>query len=356
MAAFASPIRPAMTRILEFVISIAIVVVLFLGIGALLPSHARVERKVELGNPITQVYDTLNGLKKFNVWQPWVALDKQAKYTIEGPEFGPGAKVRWNSYLQKALGQGSIEIVESVPEESVKMALDNNWRGSNKTWTMFIEQNSQTNAVTVRWVVDVDYGWDILGRYAGLYLNGRVGELMNEGLGRLASFMATVPNADYSQVDVQLVDVAPLQWAFVGVSVPAAPRKWDEAEVKMDEAMQEVAQYISKNKLEALGPGRRYINVLGEETNDFSMGFPVAANTAPLVGHVQQAPFYAGRALTTEYRGHRVGLSKPRDMLKAYALTHGYEFDRDLAGSWEEWLPDPEDGSGTTTRLYVPIR
>ena len=56
-----------------------------------------------------------------------------------------------------------------------------------------------------------------------------------------------------ARVDVQLVDVAPLQWAFVGVSVPAAPRKWDEAEVKMDEAMQEVAQYISKNKLEALG-------------------------------------------------------------------------------------------------------
>jgi uncharacterized protein YndB with AHSA1/START domain len=345
-----------MTRILEFLISIAIVVVLFLGIGLMLPSHARVERKVELGNPISQVYDTLNGLKKFNVWQPWVALDPRAKYTLEGPEFGVGSKVRWNSMFEKQLGQGSIEIVEVEPEESIKMALDNNWRGHNKTWTMFIEQSTQTNAVTVRWVVDVDYGWDILGRYAGLYLNGRVGELMNEGLSRLASFMATVPNADYSQVEITLVEVAPTDWTYVGVSVPAAPRQWDEAEIKMDEAMKEVAAFLSRNKIDALGAGRRLINVLGEETNDFSMGFPTAPNTAPLTGRVQQGPFYRGRALATEYRGHRVGLGKPRDMLKAYALTHGYEFDRDLAGSWEEWLPEPEDGSGTVTRLFVPIK
>ncbi|HET7842961.1 MAG TPA: SRPBCC family protein [Xanthomonadales bacterium] len=345
-----------MTRILEFLISIAIVVVLFLGIGLLLPSHARVERKVELGNPVSQVYDTLNNLKKFNVWQPWVAVDPRAKYTIEGPEFGVGSKVRWNSMFDKSLGQGSIEIVETEPEELVKMSLDNNWRGTNKTWTMFIEQSSQTNAVTVRWVVDVDYGWDIMGRYAGMYLNGRVGELMNEGLGRLASFMATIPNADYSQVDVTLVDVAPSDWAYVGASVPAAPVKWLEAEEKMRAALQEVATFISRNKLEALGPARRYTNVLGEETNDFSMGFPVAANTAAPAGNVRQGPFYAGRALTTEYRGPRVGLGKPRDMLKAYALTHGYQFDRDLVGSWEEWMPDAEDGSPELTKLYLPIQ
>lgn len=345
-----------MTRILEFVISIAIVVVLFLGIGLLLPSHARVERKVELGNPMVQVYDTLNSMKQFNIWQPWLAMDKLAKYSVEGPEFGVGSKVRWNSFLNKQLGTGTAEIVESEPDELIKMSIDNNWRGHNKTWTMFFEQSTQTNAVTVRWVVDVDYGWDIMGRYAGLYLNGRVGELMNEGLGRLASFMATVPNADYSQVEITIVDVAPVDWAFVGVSVPAAPRQWDEAEVKMTEANAEVAQFISRNKLEALGPARRYINVLGEETNDFSMGFPVAPNTAASTGRVQQAPFYAGRALTTEYRGHRVGLAKPRDMLKAYGLTHGYSFDRDFGGSWEEWLPEAEDGSGTSTKLFVPFR
>ena len=55
-----------MYRILELIIAAVITVLLFLLIGVFLPSHARVERSVELGNPITQVYDTLNHYKRWN--------------------------------------------------------------------------------------------------------------------------------------------------------------------------------------------------------------------------------------------------------------------------------------------------
>lgn len=350
--------RRAMTRILEFLISVAIVLVILLGIGLVLPSTARVERSVELGNPISQVYDVLNGFKRWNTWQPWIALDPRAKYELEGEEFGVGARIKWNSMFEKQVGQGNLEIIESVPEEKIVMKLVNPWRGHEKTETFTLEQSSQTNAVTVRWAIDVDYGWDIIGRYAGLYLNGRVGELMNEGLGNLASLMATIPNVDYTQVEITPVDVPSADIAYVGIGVPAAPRQWDEAEAEMLKAWNEVSAYMSRNKLEAAGAQRRTINVLGEETNDFELGFPIMPPATPpaLTGRVQLGKTYGGRAIMTEYRGHRVGLNKPRDMLKAYALTHGYNFDRDLTGMWEDWLPEPEDGSGTTTRLYLPIQ
>jgi hypothetical protein len=352
-----------MTRILEFVIAVVITALLFVLIGLFLPSHGHVEREVELSNPVSQVYDTLNHFKRYNSWQPWYALDPRAQYTIEGPqqgvpEYGVGARIRWNSVLNKQVGEGSTEIIESEPESIIRMALDNPWRGTNKTSTFVLEQSTQTNAVIVKWSIDVDYGWDLMGRYAGLYLNGRVGELMNEGLGRLASIMATVPNVDYSQVEVQVAEVPEVDLLFIGDGVPAAPRQWDTAMEKTEKAFAEIEAFIKRNNLQAVGPRRRIINVLGEENNDFNFAIPVAPHAATPVGRVQVGKGYGGRVVMTQYRGHRVGLNKPRDMLKAYALTHGFEFDRDMTGSWEEWLPETaeDEGAETLTNLHLPFR
>ena len=74
-----------------------------------------------------------------------------------------------------------------------------------------------------------------------------------------------------------------------------------------------------------------------------------------LVGNGKAA--VKGALITTQYRGHRVGLQKGRDMLKAYALTHGYDFNRDLAGMWENWLvASEEENTDTLTDIFLPIR
>ena len=351
-----------MIRFIELAISVLITIVLFVVIALFLPSHARVEREVELGAPISQVYDSLNHFKRFNAWNPWYAVDPRAQFGLEGNEYGEGAKVTWNSILEKTVGKGSLEITESVPEERIVMKLENPWRGKTKTYTFNMEQNPQTNAVTLKWLLDVDYGWDLMGRYAGLYLNGRVGELMNEGLGRFSSMIAQVPNYDYSQVEIQQRDVSPVDIVYIGTGVPAAPMKWPEAELAMETAWAEVEAFVKKNNLQVLGPRRRIVNVLGEENHDFNLAVPVAPHTAQPAGNVKVCTGYAGRALFIQYRGHRVGLAKARDMLKAYALTHGNTFDRDLVGLWEEWLPPepvPEDAPfapDPLTDVYLPIR
>lgn len=346
-----------MTRIIEMILSVVIVVVLFVGIALFLPNHAHVERSVDLSNPISQVFDTLNGFKRYNTWQPWYALDPKAGYQLSGPEFGPGAKISWNSNWDKQVGTGTLEVTSSEQDKNVIIAMTNDWYGKNKTMTMTLQQNPQTNAVKVIWSIDVDYGWDLMGRYAGLYLNGKVGEAMSSGLSKLGSFMATIPNLDYSQIDVQLAEAAPTDLLYVGGGSPAAPMKWDEAASKMDASWKEVDDYMKKAKIAATGPHRRIINVLGEEDNDFNLAVPVASTEGlSPTGNVKAGKAYAGKVLTTQYRGHRVGLIKPRDMLKAYALTHGYAFNADLAGVWEDWLPQETPESDPVTAIYLPIQ
>lgn len=344
-----------MYRILEFVLAAALTVLLFVVIALFLPGEARVERKIELSNPTTQVYDALNHFKRYNQWQPWAAKDNFTTYTLEGEEFGVGAQFNWNAAFDKQIGTGSLRIIESTPDERIVMAMENNWRGHDKTQTFTFEPDTKTNSVTLRWIVDVKYGWDLVGRFAGLYLNGRVGEAMSSGLGRFAAIMSQVPNVDYSQVEISIVDVPSVDLVYVGESTPAAPRQWDEAETKFDAAWAEVSAFVQRNKLVPLGDKRRIVNALGEETNDFNLAIAVEPAELVPAGRVQATKGYAGRALVTDYRGHRVGLGKARDMLRAYAMTHGYQYDRDLRGLWEEWPAANEETGDLTTRLYLPF-
>lgn len=344
-----------MYRILEFVIAAVLTVLLFVTIALFLPDRASVERRIEVTNPTTQVYDALNHFKRYNEWQPWAANDNLTRYSVEGAEFGIGAKFNWSSPFNKDIGSGSLEIVQSDPDERVVMALVNDWRGHGKTQTFILEPDTRTNSVLLRWVIDVEYGWDLIGRFAGLYLNGRVGESMNGGLGRFAAMMSQVPNVDYSQVEIGILDVPATDIIFVGETTPAAPRQWDEAETKMDAAWAEGAAFAQRNRLVVLGDRRRVVNMLGEENNDFSLAWAVEPHAAEPAGRVQVGRGFAGRALSTEYRGHRVGLGKARDMLRAYAMTHGYRYDRDLRGMWEEWPAPNEETGEVTTRLYLPF-
>jgi uncharacterized protein YndB with AHSA1/START domain len=353
----ATPSNLAMVRILELVIALVLTVLLFVVIALFLPSQAQVERRIELSNPTTQVYDFLKHFKRYQMWQPWGG-EKLTRFQLSGAEFGQGAVVSWTS-LDRAVGGGKLTITEAVQDERIVMAIDNEWRGSNKTQTFILEPDAKTNSVTLRWVIDVTYGWDLVGRFAGLYLNGRVGESMNTGLGKIAQILGGVPNVDYSQVEIVTTEVPSTQLFFVGRSMPAMPRQWDEAEVIMTQGWDTVNQFISRNSVEVVGMPRRYVNVLGEETNDFNLAVPVAPTTIVPTGDIRTAQTLATRALQVQYRGHRVGLTRPRDMLRAYALTHGYEFDRDLVGSWEEWLPMPEgdeiQASSILTNVYLPI-
>ena len=190
-----------MIRLLELLIAFVIVAVLFVVIGVFLPRKG----SVELTNPIVQVFDTVNGYRKFANWSAFTVVDPRAKLKVSGPASGEGAKFSWDSF-EKGVGKGSIEIIESVPNEKVVAKLTNFWRGGNKRSTIFLRTQPTTGATRLLWKVGLDCSWDLLCRYQGMYLNGRMGELMRTSLNKLATTMASYPNVDYSQVDIGEVE------------------------------------------------------------------------------------------------------------------------------------------------------
>ena len=80
-----------MTRLIEILISLAIVTVLFLAVGVVLPSSRHISEKVETNRKMTIVYDTLNSFRRFPRWNVLALRDPKMDIKLSGPEAGVGA-------------------------------------------------------------------------------------------------------------------------------------------------------------------------------------------------------------------------------------------------------------------------
>lgn len=393
-----------MTRVIEFLISLAIVGLLFLLVGVFLPSRRHVEHNMETNHPVRQVYDTINSFKRFGDWHPLRMHDPAIQYTFEGPERGVGAKLNYVSQRPN-IGTGSWEIVNSEQDSQVEFALQNPAYGDNKTSVITLDQNGKT--VDINWEYDVEYGWDLMGRYAGLYVSRNVGDDMKLGLGNLVGLLAAMPNFDYSSIDVALVPVQPQNVLYVSTT---ADRNITAVENAMLLALKDIRAAIASNQLEADGPARLITTNFGTDKYEFDVAIPVrrpvagepaaeadaavaedaaidpAADPAALpeapadAADVPAAPVdmtilpppapiegltlptnvlagqsYAGKALSSDYQGHPAALPLIRDMLRSYAAAHGYTIHQ---RSFEDYLTEITETAAEEARfkVYWPVQ
>src|SRR3970040_3037582 len=163
-----------MTRLIELLISLAIVAALFLIIGVILPSSRHLQHSVETNRKLSIVYDTLNSLRRFPEWNPIAAKDPAMQIKRSGPAEGVGSRLDYSSE-ERGLGQGSWEIVANEPNRRVSYQLTSDERGENKRSEFFLRPTGRNNRnVEITQTYDVDYGWNLLGRFVRLYVHSNV--------------------------------------------------------------------------------------------------------------------------------------------------------------------------------------
>jgi effector-binding domain-containing protein len=327
-----------MTRFFEFLISLLIVVVIFVVIGLFLPSKRFFSYSIETNRPMSTVNDLFNGFSRFKDWNPLLRFDRHAKTQISGPAQGVGAKFSYQS-RDKMIGNGSWEIVESIPGEKIKYKLTGPARGKTKTMTIRFARTGQGNKnVKITQEYRVDYGWDLFGRYAGLYVTRNVGDDVKRGLDRFSSLLASVPRFDYSQHpgEFAIVD-APAQDVLL-VST-ASPRSNEELTNVMQSQQAWINKVMEGNGLVANGPLRIVTTEFTSDSYAFDIVQPVRRASDPagapagekmslnLESTVQYAQIPARRVATTTYTGPAAGLARVRDLLRAWAMTHGADTD-----------------------------
>ena len=350
-----------MTRLLEILISLAIVAALFLIVGLALPSSRHLSEKIETNRKMTIVYDTLNTPRRLKDWNPLALRDPRIQLKYSGPESGVGSRV---DYTSDVLGPGSWEIVESEPGKRVVYAVTNAQPGANKKYEFTLKPTGRNNRnVEISQSYDVDYGFDLMGRYRGMYVSRNVGDDVKLGLNKLTNMLAGVPNYDYAELGKDDPARAPklVQLPAENLLFASAAVRRDNVEVQ--KAMQNNLQWIRKvmdaNGLEAAGPVRVVTTEFGAESYAFDIAVParkkgetgVASPITPkLEGPVQLERTQGGRAVVTSFTGHMANLPKIRDALRAWAMTRGYE----AAGRpFEAWKNGVEQGFSETGEFDI---
>lgn len=109
-----------MLKIVLLVVAVAIV--LFLIVVAMRPSEFRVERSVLIDAPPAAAFAQVQDFHRWRAWSPFENIDPNLQRSYEGPAQGVGAIYDWVG--NKDAGEGRMLIVESRPNERIKIQLD----------------------------------------------------------------------------------------------------------------------------------------------------------------------------------------------------------------------------------------
>jgi hypothetical protein len=169
----------------RILIGFAVVIVTVTAVGFILPHHVHVKRSIVINAPQAQLFDVLNGFKRFNEFSPWAALDPNTQYSYAGPESGVGAQMSWVS-ADSRVGSGTNEIIESTPPDLIRTRLTFGDQGPAEASFRFEPVEAGTR---VTWGFYCDLGNNPLARYFGLMFDKWIGGDYEKGLARLKQVM-----------------------------------------------------------------------------------------------------------------------------------------------------------------------
>jgi hypothetical protein len=334
-----------MTRLIEVLISLAIVLALFLVIGLVLPSSRHLSEEVQTNRKLTIVYDTVDSLRRFKDWNPLLLRDPKMQIKLSGPESGVGAQLDYVSKVP-TVGSGSWKIIANDPGKSVTYAITNNQRGDNKKSVFTFRPTGHLGRnVEISQSYSVHYGFDLMGRYAGMYVARHVGDDMKLGLERLSNILASVPNVDYRVQGSKLANLRTVEMPaenLLVVSAGSIERNNEKIQASMKANMEWIKRTMDASGLVAAGPMRIVSTEMGRENYTFDVAQPVrkaggteagavaATPEAPLTGVKLQGPVKyvqtkARRVATGSYTGYMAELENVRNALRAWAVTQGFE-------------------------------
>ena len=323
-----------MTRFIEVLISLAIVAALYLVVALVLPSERHLSEKIETNRKMTIVFDSLNSLRRFKAWNPLILRDPAVKLTRSGPESGVGARLDYVSQNEQ-LGKGSWEITDSVPGQKISYKIENEERGTDKRTSFNFKPTGRNNRnVEITQTFDVNYGWDLIGRYAGLYVARHVGDDMKLGLSRIVSMLAAVPNVDYAVAGSKMTTPKMVQRPAEDLLVIVAgnvERGNSQIQASLTANTEWMRRVMEANGLEAAGPMRIITTDLGRENYNFDVAQPVRkkgggeTGKVALQGPVQFVQTKPGNVAVASYTGYMAELEAVRNALRAWAITAGYE-------------------------------
>jgi effector-binding domain-containing protein len=330
-------------------IAMGIVIALLIVIGLSLPQHSRVAASLEIDARPATVFALLNDFSRVALWSPWLERDPRASVEITGPRRGVGARMTWDG---PALGSGSQLITASEPFKQVATVIN---PGEKSEVLSHFELRDTGSTTIVRWSFEADNGYNLVGRYAALLLNGIIRRDYEHGLHNLAELAESLPRADFGDLEVELLEVAAQDIAYRRAAAQRDPVSMAAA---LGEAYFRVLGFIDAQDLQGAGAPLSIIRSFDGNKLQFDAAIPVRGvidSTPREAAGVNLGRTYAGSVVRVTHQGSYRSLGETQSKIVAYLAAHGIERNGDM---WESYVNDPAvvPESELLTEIYYPVR
>lgn len=128
------------------------------------PTDFTISRSATINAPISKVFAQVNNLHNWQKWSPWAKLDPNSKASYQGPIEGVDSVFSWSG--NNEVGVGKMTIIESKPNEYIKLKLDfekpfkdtsfseftfksEDGKDTSVTWSMMGKRNFVTKAISL---------------------------------------------------------------------------------------------------------------------------------------------------------------------------------------------------------------
>jgi len=157
-------------------------IVIFSMVVTLQPASYRILRSVKIAAPPATVFAEVNDFHNWDAWSPWAKLDPAMKTTFEGAASGAGSIYKWTG--NKDVGEGQMTLLESKPNELVRIKLDFTKPFADTSTTEFTFK-PDGNQTEVTWSMSGNR--DFFAKAVGLFMNmdKMVGGDFEKGLAKL---------------------------------------------------------------------------------------------------------------------------------------------------------------------------
>ncbi len=328
-------------------IIIVVLVVLFFVVGLILPSKYHFERSTEIDAPQAVVFNQINNLKNWSNWSPWFEKDPDMKLTFEGEE-GYGAKYSWESDHEH-VGSGTLEIIESVENKSIKTALDFGENGKgNGFWNLEPTENGGTKAT---WGFDTEAGMNIVLRYMFVFVFDKwMAPDFEKGLANLKAAAEAAGPEDLA-IEISVEQHAGLK--FLGMKSTC---QTDSIGIDMGKVYTKLAGYLKEKQIQPTGPSLSVYYAYSPESIEYEAGFPINAEGVTVDDdQLGISGIPAGKYVKAIHMGHYEGLKDTHEAINAYISNNGLNV---IGAPWEEYVKDMMSEPDTTkwmTFVYYPV-
>lgn len=325
---------------------LAVFCVLVVVISLFLPSSFLLERSVVINADVKQVFNQVNDLKHWKNWSPWAMRDSVIYLQEENftnPSSGKGASFKWESEHDE-VGEGYMKIEESTKNKMVEYVVD--FGMGDVQGAFYLDET--VKGVEVKWTLAMDFGFNPIAKFFGLFMEDYVAKDYESGLEALKAYAENLPKINSVKVEQRELEKI---W-FLAIRDTANPMEMSNIHGKL---YTELGTFMDEIGVSMSDEPIVIYHFWSDSIIDIEAGIPVKDSVAIEHPRIFLNAIPAGTVVTAIHYGPYERLVETYDGINEWMRRNKVT----VAGPpWEQYVTDPVTESNPEkwqTAIFFPI-